>query len=78
MSITDSARAAHACIPEGWVVDPFAITRFDRDRAELEALFLFCVAVGGKKATVNLLSLKGEASAQRVRIPPGFRFLSQS
>ena len=36
----------------GWRVDPFAITRFDRSDAELEALFVFCCCVAGKKATM--------------------------
>lgn len=35
-----------------FVVDPFAITNYDRTQAELEALFVFCVCVAGKKASM--------------------------
>jgi hypothetical protein len=34
------------------MIDPFAITDFDRDDPALEELFLFCCSVAGKKATM--------------------------
>jgi thermostable 8-oxoguanine DNA glycosylase len=34
------------------MVDPFAITDFDRSDADLQEFWLFCVSVAGKKATV--------------------------
>lgn len=34
------------------MIDPFAITRYDRTQAELEELWVFCLAVAGKKATM--------------------------
>jgi hypothetical protein len=32
------------------MVDPFAITKYDRSKSELEEMLLFCVLVAGKPA----------------------------
>lgn len=37
---------------QGWIVDPFAITRYDRTDAELQALLVFCMCVANKTAAV--------------------------
>ena len=38
--------------PENWRIDPFKITDYEREQGQLEAFFVFCPAVAGKKASM--------------------------
>lgn len=55
-------------IRSGWIVDPFAITRYDRSDADLQALLVFCCCVANKTAAVmapkvnSFLSGRGDLS----------------